>query len=120
MIYDVDKFEREERAKKILSEIGLKGREYHKPMELSGGQRQRVAISRAMANNPTIIFADEPTGNLDSKTGDEILNLFKELNDKGKTIVMVTHNEELTKDCDRIIYILDGRIDNIKENKVKK
>lgn len=120
MIYDEGKDEREGRAFKLLKDMGLKGREFHKPMELSGGQRQRVAIARSLANDPPIIFADEPTGNLDSKTGDEIIKLFKELNDKGKTIVMVTHNEELTKYCDRIVYILDGRLDEIRENKVKK
>lgn len=116
MIYDVSKQEREKRALQLLGDIGLKGREFHKPMELSGGQRQRVAIARALANDPPIIFADEPTGNLDSKTGDEIITLFKELNEKGKTIVMVTHNEELTRYCDRIVYIRDGRIDSIEEN----
>lgn len=116
MIYDVNKREREERAFSLLGEIGLKGREHHKPMELSGGQRQRVAIARSLANDPSILFADEPTGNLDTRTGDEIITLFKQLNSKGKTIVMVTHNEELTRYCDRIIYIKDGKIDSITLN----
>jgi putative ABC transport system ATP-binding protein len=116
MIYDVGKEKREKRAFKLLNDMGLKGRELHKPMELSGGQRQRVAVARALANDPPIIFADEPTGNLDTRTGDEIITLFKQLNEKGKTIVMVTHNEELTRYCDRIVYIKDGRIDSIREN----
>ena len=118
MIYDMDKDEREKRGIELLDEMGLSGREKHKPMELSGGQRQRVAIARALANDPPIIFADEPTGNLDTKTGDEIITLFKELNEKGKTIVMVTHNEELTRYSDRIVYIKDGRLDKIVDNKV--
>jgi putative ABC transport system ATP-binding protein len=105
-----EKNQREERAKELLEKVGLSDRMHHLPNELSGGERQRVAIARAMANNPDIILADEPTGNLDSKAGEEIVNLFKNLNSEGKTIVVVTHNEELAKKTKRIIKLKDGRI----------
>ncbi len=101
---------RMERAKQLLKEVKLEPRMYHLPSELSGGERQRVAIARALANDPEIILADEPTGNLDSKTGEEILNMFLELNKKGKTIIMITHNQNIAKRAQRIIRIKDGMI----------
>lgn len=113
MLYqDIPRGRRTKRAKEILELLGLKERIYHKPPELSGGQRQRVAIARALANEPDILLADEPTGNLDSKTGQEIIQLFDTLNRKGKTIIMVTHDQELAQNCDRIIRLKDGRIEN--------
>ncbi len=104
------KRERSERAKKLLVQIGLKDRLNHLPSELSGGEKQRVAIARALANNPDIILADEPTGNLDSKTSKEIMNLFKEIRKDGKTIILVTHDNEVAGNTDRIICLEDGRI----------
>lgn len=103
------------RAEELLETVGLKHRRTHKPNQLSGGERQRVAIARALINNPSVILADEPTGNLDSKTGKRIMELIIELNKKGKTIVLVTHDEYMTKDSDRIIYLKDGSI--IKESR---
>ena len=97
----------------LLAEVGLSERADHMPNELSGGQRQRVAIARAMANNPPIILADEPTGNLDSKASIEIMEIFTKLNrEKGVTIVLVTHEREIAEYCDRIITFKDGRIIN--------
>lgn len=106
----VNKEEREERAEKILEEVGLTHRRKHLPKELSGGERQRVAIGRALANNPEVILADEPTGNLDMKTGLEIINLFVNLNKKGKTIILVTHNLDLIKYAGKVLKIRDGKI----------
>ena len=101
----------EERAKELLDSVGLKDRIYHKPTELSGGQNQRVAIARALANNPDVILADEPTGNLDSKTGKYIISFLCKLNNKeGKTIIMVTHDNDLVKYAKRIIRLKDGKI----------
>jgi putative ABC transport system ATP-binding protein len=97
-------------AKKYLGEVGLSDRMMHRPNELSGGQRQRVAIARALVNDPSILLADEPTGNLDAKTGDEIMSLFVELNKNGRTIVMVTHNPEIAEFSKRVIRLKDGMI----------
>ncbi len=97
-------------AKRYLEEVGLGDRMSHRPNELSGGQRQRVAIARSLVNDPSILLADEPTGNLDAKTGDEIMKLFVELNKNGRTIVMVTHNPEVAAFSQRIIRIRDGMI----------
>lgn len=98
------------KAKEILALVGLRGRINHRPTELSGGERQRVAIARALINDPEIILADEPTGNLDSKTGDEIIKILKDLNKDGKTIILVTHNPSLSKLADKIIHLKDGKI----------
>jgi putative ABC transport system ATP-binding protein len=106
----VPKRERLERAKKLLDNVKLTNRMYHLPGELSGGERQRVAIARALANDPEVILADEPTGNLDSNTGEEILNMFIDLNKKGKTIIMITHDHNLAKKAKRIIRLKDGKI----------
>ena len=108
---DIPRYERERRAKELLEDVGLGERIYHKPSELSGGERQRVAIARSLANNPRVILADEPTGNLDSKMGREIMEMLLELHSgNGKTIVMVTHDEGLSRYADRIIHLRDGRI----------
>ncbi|HET7102730.1 MAG TPA: ABC transporter ATP-binding protein [Terracidiphilus sp.] len=102
--------ERIERAKQSLANVGLENRMYHKPNELSGGQRQRVAIARALVNNPSIILADEPTGNLDSKTGVEIMSLFDQLHAGGNTIVLVTHEPDIAEYAHRVVHIRDGQI----------
>ena len=99
-----------EKSKEVINKVGLSDRLNHSPAELSGGQQQRVAIARALVNNPSIIFADEPTGNLDSKTGKEVMTLFKELNDNGQTIILITHEESVAKQSNRIITIKDGLI----------
>ncbi len=104
--------ERRDRAKKVLEMVGLGDRIHHKPNELSGGQRQRVAIARALINDPAIILADEPTGNLDSKTGDEIMIFLEELHKKGNTIILVTHEEYIAEHARRIIRIRDGMIES--------
>src|SRR6202522_1888459 len=101
---------RTERAKEVLESVGLGTRMMHKPNELSGGQRQRVAIARALVNRPSIILADEPTGNLDSKTGDEIMALFDELHARGNTIILVTHEPDIAEYAHRVVYIRDGMI----------
>ncbi len=103
--------ERRERAAKSLEDVGLADRIHHKPNELSGGQRQRVAVARALVTNPSIILADEPTGNLDSKTGEEIMQLFNEIHDKGNTIILVTHEEYIAEHAARIIRLKDGLIE---------
>lgn len=110
--------ERKERVLNALELVGMKERMKHKPSELSGGQQQRVAIARALATNPQCILADEPTGNLDSKTGDEIMNILKDLNEKGTTVIIITHNDEIAKLSRRVVRIHDGKIDSdvINEN----
>jgi putative ABC transport system ATP-binding protein len=120
MIYaGYPKTERNLRATEVLSLVNLSDRMDHQPNQLSGGQRQRVAIARAMVNKPSIILADEPTGNLDSKTSEEIMNLFNDIHENGNTIIVVTHEEEIAKYAHRVIRLKDGRIesDNFNSNK---
>ncbi|MFA6743066.1 MAG: ABC transporter ATP-binding protein [Candidatus Neomarinimicrobiota bacterium] len=97
-------------AEAAIEKVGLSDRKSHKPSELSGGQRQRVAIARALVNNPSLILADEPTGNLDSATGDEIMQVFKDLHAAGNTVVLITHEKEIAEQANRIVYIRDGNI----------
>ncbi len=104
--------ERKERAAEVLTKVGLGDRLDHKPNELSGGQRQRVAIARALVNNPAILLADEPTGNLDTKTGDEIMQLFEELYQQGNTILLVTHENEIAEHARRVVRLRDGLIES--------
>lgn len=106
----VPKNERINRAKELLKMVGLEDRQNHMPNELSGGQRQRVAIARALVNNPKIIMADEPTGNLDTKSSVEIISIFKELYKQGKTIILVTHEPDIAENAKRIITVRDGKI----------
>ena len=110
IIAEKDKEFRKKRAIELLRMVGMEEFKDHLPSQLSGGQRQKVAIARALANDPPIILADEPTGNLDSKSGEEVMKIFKELNERGKTIVVVTHNEYLAKFAKRIIRLKDGKI----------
>lgn len=106
------KNERVERAMEVLNEVGLGDRTHHKPNELSGGQRQRVAVARALVNHPSIILADEPTGNLDSKTSIDIMNLFEIIHKLGNTIILVTHEEDIAKHARRIVRLRDGLIES--------
>jgi len=108
----VSKDERLDRAKKTLENVGLGNRVHHKPNELSGGQRQRVAVARALINNPSIILADEPTGNLDTKTSIEIMGLIEDIHDKGNTIILVTHEEDIALHAHRIVRMRDGLVEN--------
>ncbi len=110
----VPSYERKERAKQALIDVGLEDRMHHKPNEFSGGQRQRVAVARALVTNPSIILADEPTGNLDSKTGEEIMLLFNEIYEKGNTIILVTHEEYIAEHAARIVRLKDGLIESDK------
>ncbi len=113
MFQDMSSGQRQDRAEELLGLVGLENRMYHKPNELSGGQQQRVAIARALANDPKVILADEPTGNLDTTTGDEVLDLLKDLHQReNKTIIMVTHDLKLASKADREIKIQDGKVIN--------
>tara|TARA_B100001063_G_C16767836_1_gene559752 strand:- start:2250 stop:2933 length:684 start_codon:yes stop_codon:yes gene_type:complete len=113
LVYAGEKKEqRISRAKKVLDEVGLSDRITHKPNQLSGGQRQRVAIARALVNSPSIILADEPTGNLDSTTSNEIMKLFEEIHKNGNTLIIVTHEEEIAQHANRIIRLKDGEIES--------
>ena len=112
MVNPMSSTERKKKARQLLDYLGLQDRIYLKPTQLSGGQQQRVAVARALVNNPSLVLADEPTGNLDTKSGDEVIKLFKEIcNEKNVTIVMVTHNPDITRKCDRVIHIKDGKLD---------
>ena len=115
----IEKADQITRAKAALSEVGLEDRMDHQPSELSGGQQQRVAIARALVNNPSILFADEPTGNLDSQTGHDVMQLFHNLHDQGQTIILITHENEVAAEAERTIFIKDGLIesDTTKEKK---
>lgn len=113
----IGKSERVKRAKQTLEDVGLGDRMEHKPNELSGGQKQRVAVARALVNKPSIILADEPTGNLDSKTSTDIMKLFSEIHSLGNTIILVTHEESISRYAHRIFRLLDGEIDKIEINK---
>ena len=108
----VSKQEREKRGKAVMESVGLEDRMNHRPNEMSGGQRQRVAVARALVNNPSIILADEPTGNLDSKTSVDIMRLFDEIHQQGNTIILVTHEEDIAQHAHRIIRLRDGLIES--------
>ena len=110
MIIGRDKKERKKRASILLKEVGLSGRADHLPSQLSGGERQRVAIARSLANNPNLILADEPTGNLDTKSGYEIMKIFTNLNKNGKTVVVITHDQTIASHAKKTIKIIDGKI----------
>ena len=111
-VLGMKKEEAEERALELLELVGLTDKKDQHPSRLSGGQQQRVAIARALVNSPAILFADEPTGNLDSKTGKEVMSLLHELNDKGQTIVLITHEKEIADETQRTIFIRDGKIES--------
>ncbi len=117
LIYSgVSKKDRRERAEKALAQVGLTDRMHHNPNELSGGQRQRVAIARALVTGPSLLLADEPTGNLDSQTGEDIMRLFRELNESGNAIILITHEEDIAAHARRIIRIRDGKISDDRPN----
>jgi putative ABC transport system ATP-binding protein len=112
ILSEISREKRRERALELLGSVGLAHRVNFSPLRISGGERQRVAIARALANDPKIIIADEPTGNLDLKSSQEVMGIMKSLHEEGRTIIMVTHNPEVTVDCDRVIRLRDGRILN--------
>ena len=112
----IEKSKREEMATKVLKQVGLENRMSHRPNELSGGQRQRVAIARALVNNPAIILADEPTGNLDSKTSVEIMGLLEDIHKNGNTIILVTHEEDIAAHAHRIVRLKDGKVESDNQN----
>ena len=115
LIYQrVKKSERQTRVRQALEKVGLEKRAKHLPTELSGGQQQRVAIARAMVTNPSLILADEPTGNLDSKTSGEIMRMFQELHEQGNTIVLITHDNDVARQAKRVVHILDGKLTEVK------
>ncbi|MCU4718432.1 ABC transporter ATP-binding protein [Halapricum hydrolyticum] len=111
----IGRAERRERAAEVLDSVGLGDRLEHRPNELSGGQRQRVAIARALVNDPALLLADEPTGNLDTETGEQIMDLFEELYERGNTILMVTHERSIAEHAERIVHLLDGEIERIEQ-----
>ncbi|WP_135805878.1 ABC transporter ATP-binding protein [Halorussus marinus] len=111
----VSRSDRRDRAEAVLAEVGLGDRTDHRPNELSGGQRQRVAIARALVTDPAIILADEPTGNLDQETGEQIMGLFQRLHDEGHTVLMVTHERPIAEHAERVIHVLDGTIERVEE-----
>lgn len=120
MIYGgYSKSERDERGKEVLKQVGLEDRMHHKPNELSGGQRQRVAVARALVNRPSIILADEPTGNLDTKTSHEIMALFEEIHQNGNTIILVTHEEDIAQLAKRVVRLRDGKVETDTLNPVQ-
>jgi len=110
VLAEVPREERRPRALKLLQSVGLEHRSEYSPLKISGGEKQRAAIARALANNPQLIIADEPTGNLDLKSSEEVMNIIKDLNQRGHTIIMVTHNPEITESCSRVVRMRDGRI----------
>ena len=112
--------EREKRAQEALSAVGLEDRMEHKPSELSGGQRQRVALARALVTRPSIILADEPTGNLDTATSEDVMRLFKEIHREGNTIILVTHEEDIARHANRIVRMKDGKIGSDTQNPLRK
>ena len=108
----LEKSDAKKKTEKVIDLVGLSSRSNHTPAELSGGQQQRVAIARALVNKPSILFADEPTGNLDSKTGQDVMKIFKELNELGQTIILITHENDIARQSNRIITIMDGLIES--------
>jgi len=121
LFQDIEKEEREEKAENLLKSVGLEDRMYHYPNQLSGGQQQRVAIARALANDPEVILADEPTGNLDTKTGENVMKFLEDCNAKGKTVILVTHDPNVALNHARIIYWLkDGKIDKVTKRAKRK
>ena len=116
MVFNTDvEMGRRERAEQLLERVGLGDRLDHDPTELSGGQRQRVAIARALVNEPSLVLADEPTGNLDTDTGAEIMDLFEELHAEGRTILMVTHERQIAEHAEQIVHLVDGRIEELEQ-----